>query len=104
MSSFEELGVELTINEPFVLFRKMQFKTKSGENFISDERYFVVKVPDEKVNYKNMSEIEKELTRDGRWWSVDDLRLSTNEFFMNDLDMILEAIINNKLKNTPQEI
>ena len=101
---FEELGLDVTIAKPHMYFRKMPFISKSGEEFISDERYYVVKVPDEKVLFENMSAGERRLTKDGKWWSIDDIRSSCEEFFTDDLDMVLEDIFLNKLPVAPQEI
>lgn len=101
---YEELGLDIVVAEPHVFFRRMPFTNKSGEEFISDERYFIVKVPDEKAFFDNMSVGETKLTKEGKWWSVDDIRLSDEEFFTDDLDIILEDIISDNLTTTPQEI
>ncbi len=101
---FEELGLDVTISKPHVFFRKMPFTSKSGEEFISDERYYVVKVPDEKVLFKNMSAGERRLTKDSKWWSIDDIRSSCDKFFTDALDVILENIISDNLPVVPQEI
>lgn len=101
---YEELGLDVTVTEPYAFFRKMPFTHKSGEEFISDERFFVVKVPDENVIFSNMSAVEKKLTKEGKWWSVDDIRSSSEEFFADDLDSILENILNDNLPLAPREI
>lgn len=101
---FEELGLDVTIAKPHAYSRKMPFTNKSGEEFISDERYYIVKVPDEKVLFENLSADERRLTKDGKWWSIDDIRSSCEEFFTDDLGMILEDIIRDKLSVAPQEI
>ena len=62
------------------------------------------KVLDEKLFFDNVSAGERMLTKDGRWWSVDEIRSSSEEFFTVDLDVILEDIINDNLRSTPQEI
>lgn len=101
---FEELGLDVAVAEPYVFFRKMPFISKSGEKFTSDERYYVVKVPDENVLFGNMSTGERQLTKEGKWWSIDGIRSSSEEFFTDDLDVILKDIISDNLPFTPQEI
>jgi len=101
---YEELGLNFTISKPYSFFRKMPLTHKSGEGFISDERYFVVKVPEKNVTFDNMSSVERELTKEGKWWSADDIRLSNEEFFVENLTSILEDIIGDNLSLSPQEI
>lgn len=101
---YEELGLDVPVTEPYVFFRKMPFTHKSGEEILSDERYFVVKVPDENVTFENMSAAERALTKEGRWWSVDDLRSSSEAFFADGLDILLENILSGNLPLSPGEI
>ena len=101
---FEELGIDITVVGPHVFFREMPFTSKTGEEFVSDERYYIVNITDENVLFDNMSAVERQLTKEGRWWSIDDIRSSSEEFFTDDLDDILEDIINGNLASFPLEI
>ena len=101
---YEELGLDIIIDEPYAFFRRIPFISASGEEFISDERYFIIKDFHETISFDHMSSGEMALTKDGRWWSADDISSSDEEFFAEDLEDILNDIINDALPNTPQEI
>jgi ADP-ribose pyrophosphatase len=101
---YEELGIDIAISEPHVFFRKMLFTSESGEKFISDEQYYIVRTLDEQVSFDNMATSEKKLTKEGKWWSADEIRSSDEEFFAAELDVVLEDIIDDKLSLIPAEI
>jgi len=69
---YEELGLDIAVVTSHAFYRKMPFTDKFGEAYISDERYYVVKVPDENVRFDYMSLDERALTKEGRWWSADE--------------------------------
>ena len=100
----EELGLDVAVTEPHVFLRKRPFTSSGGEEFLSDERYYVVMAPDETVVFDNMSADERALTKEGKWWSVADIRASDEEFFAEDLDAILADILDGNLPVSPQEI
>ena len=101
---FEELGLRATVKKPHTYFRKMPFKSKSGEEFVSDERYYIVKTENENVLFDHMSAGEKKLTKEGRWWSLYDIHKSHEEFFTPDLESILKDVICGNLPVAPQKI
>ncbi|RBP61043.1 NUDIX domain-containing protein [Alkalibaculum bacchi] len=101
---YEELGLEILIESKYVYARKKVFTDKKGIEFLSDERYFIVKVNNEIVIYENMTNNEKENTKAGKWWSLEEIQSSNEKFFVDGLDKILENILSNNIPSSPQEI
>ena len=101
---YEEMGIDVFQVGTYSFYRKMPLKYKSGEEFLSDERFYVIDVPDEDVVFDNMTSAERQLTLEGRWWSAADIRRSDEDFFIDNLDSILEDIIACNLPPSPREI
>jgi|TergutMp193P3_1026864.scaffolds.fasta_scaffold108653_2 8-oxo-dGTP pyrophosphatase MutT (NUDIX family) len=102
---FEELGI--TINTkclPLVFQRHKPFITKNGDKFISEEKYFLVKVKDISVSFKNFTETENKLTKDYKWWTPDEIKESQEEFFAENLYDLISNIIAGILPKNPIEI
>ena len=51
-----------------------------------------------------MTNNEKENTKAGKWWSLEEIQSSNEKFFVDGLDKILENILSNNIPSSPQEI
>jgi len=100
----EELGLDIADVGEHAFIRRMVFTDKSGQEFLSDERYYVIRTADEKVVFDNMTANERRMIKAGRWWAADELRVSWEDFFSDNLAAILEKILANDLPPVPLEI
>ena len=101
---YEELGIELNGNYKWIYYRNRPFVTKSGEEFLSAERYYLVRIPHTKIYFNNMTRTEKELTKEWKWWPIEEIQSSTESFFIDNLYEELNMIINGNIPEEPVEI
>ena len=101
---YEELGLEVNGNLKWIYYRNKPFTTKSGDKFISEERYYLVKIEHSNMNFENMTRTEKKLTKDWKWWSVEEIMNSSDLFFADNLGEELLKIINGCIPEEPVEI
>ena len=101
---YEELGLEIDGSYQCIYIRNKPFTTKSGEEFISEERYFLVKIDNPNLSFNNMTQTEKRLTKDYKWWSVDEINSSSEVFFMDKLGAKIVKIIDGDIPEEPVEI
>jgi 8-oxo-dGTP pyrophosphatase MutT (NUDIX family) len=100
----EELGVAVDDVGPVRYFVSKVFRKRSGAEFLSEEKYYVVRATSEDVSLENMEETERSRLQQIRWWSADDIRSSNEWFFVKGLDLIIERIIANDFPSVPQEL
>ena len=75
---FEELGLDVEIEEESVLSLDIEFESKKGK-FISHEEYFFVRIPGNTFfELENMEDGEKNTFYEIKWWSLTELQ-KTNE-------------------------
>lgn len=98
---YEELGLEISGKFKWIYYRNKPLTTKSGEKFISEERYYLVKIEHSNTNFENMTHIEQKLTKDWKWWSIEDIMNSSESFFADNLDEELLKIINGCIPEDP---
>lgn len=101
---YEELGLEVNGNLKWIYYRNKPFTTKSGDKFISEERYYLVRIEHSNMNFENMTRTEKKLTKDWKWWSVEEIMDSSDLFFADNLGEELLKIINGCIPEEPVEI
>lgn len=94
---YEELGINVEIPNKYLFYRNKQFEDKYGEVFMSEERYYLVSVNAGAILFDNMTESEKRHTKSWKWWTLNDLKISEENFFADDLaekiEMVLELTI-----------
>ena len=90
---YEELGLEDVEIGEYVWYRNIWFETTEGNSVLSKERYFVVHVGSIDFSFEHMTKYEKPLTKAGRWWSVEDISSSKEEFFIDNLPMRLKELM-----------
>ena len=77
---FEELGLDIDIVGESVLSLDIPFDGKDGK-FVSHEVYYVMSIPkNTALSLENMEEGEKDTFHDLKWWSLEDLRKTNEEF------------------------
>lgn len=101
---FEELGVQITEDCPEVYYRNPLYTMKNGEVIQSVEKFFLVLLDEEQFTYANWTESEKKRMLAGRWWSVEEIRKSEDEFFSKDIIRILTELSGESFPAKPQEI
>lgn len=101
---YEELGIEIKGNFKWIYYRNKPFTTKSGEEFISEERYYLVKIGYSNINFENMDYFEQRLTKDWKWWTVEEIMHSSETFFSDNLGEKLIKLINGCIPDEPIEI
>jgi 8-oxo-dGTP pyrophosphatase MutT (NUDIX family) len=100
----EELGLVTSDIGHVRYFINGVFCTRSGEEYLSKEQYYVIRVSDEDVTLENMSAVERTRLKQLKWWSADEISTSDEWFFVNGLDDIIQHIIEDNLPTIPQEL
>ncbi|MDE7176679.1 MAG: NUDIX domain-containing protein [Lachnospiraceae bacterium] len=81
---FEELGLNIEINGDSVLSLNIPFDGKSGK-FISHEVYHLIHLPKNTTfSLENMEVWEKDTFHNLKWWSLEELRKTEEEFEPKD--------------------
>ena len=75
-----------------------------GEDILSRERYFLVRVPGGEISLDNLFEHERQTYRDHRWWSIAEMRQSTEIFFPLGFADLLEPVLAGQLPPEPFQI
>ncbi|MHB1485534.1 MAG: NUDIX domain-containing protein [Saccharofermentanales bacterium] len=102
---YEELGINIICPEKPSYKREMVCVKSNGDEFLSVERYYVIYFDDDnEFSYENWTQAEKNLTKNACWWTRDDIEKSSDEFFTDRLNEILEEIIEHNLPDEPYEI
>jgi hypothetical protein len=71
---------------------------------LSVERYYLIRIPHTKISFNNMTRTEKKLTKEWKWWSLEEIQGSSEAFFMDKLYEELNKIINGNIPEKPVEI
>ncbi len=101
---FEETGLtDIDIGQ-WIWFRNKPFTMKNGEQILSEERYYLVRTNNAAITFEYMDSIERGLTKEGKWWSVESLKLSSEEFFTERLSERLQEIIDGGYFVEPVEV
>jgi 8-oxo-dGTP pyrophosphatase MutT (NUDIX family) len=87
----EELGLDLTDLGPVVLRRRVRFAY--GDQLLDqDEWHFLGRVDRPEIRSGRLHDNEAAAVAAHRWWSVADLRLSTDRFFPEGLVEIVDHL------------
>ena len=101
---FEELGVKITKVCPEVYYRNPLYTMKTGEKVQSVEKFFLVTLDNESFSFDHWTESEKKRMLAGKWWSLEEIEESENEFFSIDIVRILKELSGRRLPEEPQMI
>ncbi|MCE5235609.1 MAG: NUDIX domain-containing protein [Clostridiaceae bacterium] len=101
---YEELGLELGEDEyPLVFFRQKPFTMRNGGTLLSVEKYFLVRLDHADFSFEHFSDDEKRLTTGHKWWSVEELKTSSEHFFAEELWKLVE-MVSKDIPRQPVEI
>jgi 8-oxo-dGTP pyrophosphatase MutT (NUDIX family) len=88
---FEETGLTAEIG-PLLWTRELVL-TVAGEPRLLKESYFLVRAPHETLTDAGWTEDERRVIREMRWWSPEEIAVSTETIFPEDLADLLAANI-----------
>jgi ADP-ribose pyrophosphatase YjhB (NUDIX family) len=97
---WEETGLRDVALGPCVWTREAEFEL-FGEPVLSDERYFLVRVPGHEVDHSNMEELERGLHRGHRWWSAEELAATAELVFPQPLAELLPRLVAGEVPTAP---
>jgi ADP-ribose pyrophosphatase YjhB (NUDIX family) len=87
-----------------LVWRHDHVLTVSGEPMQFRERYVVAHAPHEDVSTAGFTEIEREVIRDLRWWSIEEIAATRETIFPNCLARLLPEIIAGRLPLQPIDL
>jgi 8-oxo-dGTP pyrophosphatase MutT (NUDIX family) len=100
---WEETGFSGVEIGPCLWTRERKFVLQ-GEDLLSRERYFLVRVPGGEISLANLFEQERQTYRDHRWWSLAEMRRSGEVFFPLGFADLLEPVLAGQLPQEPFQI
>ncbi|OAA87000.1 hypothetical protein [Clostridium ljungdahlii] len=83
--------------------KEVVFNGKKGD-FVSYERYYLIKSENTDISFKNMTLNEVRTLNGFKWWSIDELLSSSEEFFTPHIGNLLLEIIAGNIPNSPMNI
>jgi len=87
----EELGLDLPIG-PELHRHNVEFIMPDGVPVDAEERFFLVETGAESFDHSRWTDLEKRILIDARWWSVTDLKATSERVFPENLIEIVEAL------------
>lgn len=100
---FEETGLILNLIGPWIWTKEVVFKGKRGD-FVSYERYYLVKSDNTNISFENMTLNEVKTLNGFKWWSIDEILSSSEEFFTTQIGSLLLEVIKGNIPNSPINI
>jgi 8-oxo-dGTP pyrophosphatase MutT (NUDIX family) len=101
---YEELGIQYSQNCKQIYYRNPVYSLKNGEKVQCEERFFLIYLDVEKFKYNNWTESEQKRMQCGKWWSVEEIIQSDDEFFSRDIIVIMNNLTLGKIPHVPYEI
>jgi len=87
----EETGFDVTEVGKSIYSQEFVFQLTDGEKVMACERFFVVRVPyRQELSRSHWTEQEHEVVLEYKWWSVEQLRRTTEKIFPENLVALLE--------------
>ncbi|MCW2477151.1 NUDIX hydrolase [Candidatus Symbiopectobacterium sp. NZEC151] len=99
----EETGLIIKEKPEWVWSREVVFE-RSGSQFISHERYYLVYVSSCDIGEPNLSDNEKSNLLQKRWWSIDEMLASEAAFRPVCIAQELNHILLNGIPSSPKVI
>jgi len=79
----DAVGEEVAVMEEFVL------QLANGEYVVAEEHFFLVRIADQTLSRDHWTPLEIEVIREHRWWSISELRSTSETVFPETLVAIL---------------
>jgi 8-oxo-dGTP pyrophosphatase MutT (NUDIX family) len=87
---FEETGIEVARVDPPVFQRQLVFPLPdSGEQVVSEERFFLIETHDTTLSRESWTELEVEVMTEHKWWSRAELAETDATVYPDNLPTIL---------------
>ena len=96
----EETGIDDVYDARWVWTRNIELKGKNG-NFISYERYYLIRVDSTSINLNNFTDNEKKTFMKYKWWSCDEILIAEEEFALPDTYHLLTELIRGDIPEIP---
>jgi len=87
---FEETGIVIAEIGEAVAERSFRMRVPSGEVVDATEFYFLVRTPQSEISRDNWTRLETEIIAEHRWWSLDELKITTERVYPVTLIAMLE--------------
>lgn len=87
----EETGLAVDLG-PQVACNHVVYELPEGETVQSEERFFLVRTPSTEVSVAGQSRLERDVIREHRWWTLDELRSTTELVYPEDIVDVLERL------------
>jgi 8-oxo-dGTP diphosphatase len=97
---FEEIGLNCKSIGPWIWTKEVLFKGKERD-FISHERYYLIKINNVDISFENMTLNEVTTLRGFKWWDVNELLSSKEEFFTSQIGKLFSEIIEGNIPKNP---
>lgn len=88
---FEETGLDVDDLGPVMLTRSTDFEF-AGTDYEQDEVYFWVRTDQFVVDRKGWTQLEQRVVKEIRWWSLQELRATTETVYPEELCAMLEGL------------
>ncbi|WP_181948597.1 NUDIX hydrolase [Klebsiella pneumoniae] len=96
----EETGLIIKDKPIWVWSRNVIFK-RNGDEFISHEQYYIIYANTCDIGEIDLTDNEKNNILDKRWWSLEEMKFSNENFRPININKELERIILNGIPNHP---
>lgn len=101
---FEEVGLKLEGGQRQICTRKELFVLKLGEHVMAHEKYFLVHADSWDLSFDRWTDNEKKFTKDWKWWSLSEIKESSEEFFSKEIVDVLNDVFEGKCVDKVREI
>ena len=71
----------------------MVFQTPEGTQVTADERFFLIRTADSRVMVEGQEAFEANVMKTFRWWSVEELRKTSEQIFPENMAQLVEPLI-----------
>ncbi|SDR23539.1 NUDIX domain-containing protein [Pseudovibrio sp. Tun.PSC04-5.I4] len=92
----EETGIADPIGQR-ILTRTVTFQMPSGEMVEAEEHYFLVSISHSNIDYSRHTELETQVMRNYRWWTLAELRSTTQTVYPENILEVLEPYLKSQL-------
>ena len=81
----EETGLTRDSAGPQIASRTFEMMLPSGETVLAEERFFIIHADQSDIDRSGWSSNEKNVIREHHWWTIEELRQTTEIIFPTDL-------------------
>lgn len=101
---YEELGIQLNQYHKQIYYRNPIYTLENGETVQCEERFYLIYLDGIEFTYTNWTDTEQKRMLLGKWWSLNEIKESKDEFFSSDIIHIINDLSKGKIPNEPIEI